>query len=589
MSEVFLAPLEWVRWAVTTVTAEHVLIGIVIYVLLVVPTILHAAFFKRHSRAALGWIAFIVSTPYIGAFLYVIFGVNRVRMRARKIRSRSLVALDELEELSREEQSRGRASESALEDFTEHERSMARIGRALTETPLVPRNDVRALYDGEETFPAMLDAIARATKRVWLTSYIFETNSVGMLFAEALIAAHQRGVDVRVIVDGIGQLNGGSILRPISRILRDAQVPVARFLPPRVIPPQFYINMRNHRKVLIIDGESVFTGGMNIGGRHMVLDERVRNPVQDLHFQLEGSIVRDFEWLFLKDWVFSLHYERRGRLQLPESELWQSLREERERLDQLPPAADVDGAEVVLEKPPLSFEDRTQRLVDGLRAKMANVEPSATEAPVLVSSEERARIFALMEKRHVEPRWISDVWCRLAVDGPDNTLNSLEMLIGGMIAAAEYRVYLISPYFLPTESITASLATAALRGVDVTIVVPYKSNEPLVEHAMYRSISWLIARGVRVLRQPDPFAHTKLLIVDDRYAQIGSTNLDPRSLRLNFEHVVEIYSKEFVDEMMAHYEPILAASEPLTIETVRARPWYQRTLDAFFWLFSPYL
>lgn len=565
-------------------TTRELVVAVIVYVSLAIPTLVHAAFFKRHSRAALGWIAFIVSAPVLGGVLYLLFGVNRVRLRSRSIRSGAEAALRIIDELAAEERALRAESWGAEAPLPDVAPAMIRIGAAVTDAPLVPGNAILPLHHGEEMFPELLAAIAAAKKRVWLTTYIFDTDALGLLVIDALIAAHQRGVDVRVVVDGVGQLNGGG-LRPASMRLRKAGVAVVRFLPPRLLPPQVYINMRNHRKVIVVDGEVAFSGGMNIGGRHLIADPWTPRPVQDLHFRLRGPIVRDLEWLFLQDWAFALEHERRRRFRMPSRELLRGLRK---APLSLPNDAREDSEAVLVTAAALPLAERTRRIKEGLRIQMRSDQDPAAALEGLSD----ARRHYLTQRMAIRPSAEAEVhgaWCRLVVDGPDLELNRLEMLISGVVAAAERRVFIVTPYFLPTESITASLAAAAMRGVDVRVIIPERSNEPLVEHAMYRMLVWLLRRGVRVLRQPGPFVHTKLILVDDAYVQMGSTNLDPRSLRLNFEHVIEIYSQPLVRQLEAHFAPVLDRCQEIREEDVRKRPWYTKSADAFCWLFSPYL
>src|SRR5690606_19755538 len=139
--------------------------------------------------------------------------------------------------------------------------------------------------------------------------------------------------------------------------------------------------------------------------------------------------------------------------------------------------------------------------------------------------------------------------CRVIADGPDGDLGKLRALIVGAIGFAERRVTIMTPYFLPPRELTGILQAAALRGLDVTIILPARNNLPYIHRATRHMLWELLERGVRVYYQPPPFVHTKLLIIDDGYAMIGSANLDPRSLRLNFELNVEIYDQDVTAEL----------------------------------------
>jgi cardiolipin synthase len=176
---------------------------------------------------------------------------------------------------------------------------MGDIGDRLTPHELVDGNAVDALFNGENAYPAMLDAIDSARRSVYLATYIFDTDETGDRFIDALGRARERGVDVRVIIDGIGQYYSWP---PATRELRRAGVPTELFLPPRLLPPRLSINLRLHRKGLVVDGCTAFVGGLNIGDRHLV--EIGDDAVADVHFRLDGPIATQLEREFLRTWEF---------------------------------------------------------------------------------------------------------------------------------------------------------------------------------------------------------------------------------------------------------------------------------------------
>jgi cardiolipin synthase len=179
--------------------------------------------------------------------------------------------------------------------------------------------------------------------------------------------------------------------------------------------------------------------------------------------------------------------------------------------------------------------------------------------------------------------------CRVVTDGPNEDLDKLIMILTGAVALSRRRVAIMTPYFLPPPTLINALQAAALRGVDVAVILPRVNNQPLT-HWASRNMLWeLLQFGVRIYYQPPPFAHSKLLLIDDVYAQIGSANLDPRSLRLNFELIVEVFDHSFITVMGEHFERIRAASTEETLAGVDARSLPVRVRDAFAWLLSPYL
>ncbi|MDD5711823.1 MAG: phospholipase D-like domain-containing protein, partial [Smithellaceae bacterium] len=179
--------------------------------------------------------------------------------------------------------------------------------------------------------------------------------------------------------------------------------------------------------------------------------------------------------------------------------------------------------------------------------------------------------------------------CRVISDGPDEGMGKLYMILSGIISSAQKSIRIMTPYFVPPREILAALQAATLRGVTVDIVLPEKNNLIFV-HWATRNLLWeLLTWGVNVYYQPPPFAHTKLIMVDDHYIQIGSANIDARSLRLNFELNVEIYDETLAKDLSDYFCEIKSRSKVVTLEEVDSRPFFERLRDSFAWLFSSYL
>lgn len=179
--------------------------------------------------------------------------------------------------------------------------------------------------------------------------------------------------------------------------------------------------------------------------------------------------------------------------------------------------------------------------------------------------------------------------CRVILDGPGSEADTLNDLFCGAINCARRSVRIMTPYFLPSHDIMSSLRGAALRGVDVRIVLPGYNNLPYVHWASFRLLPALLETGIRIWHQPPPFVHSKLLAIDGYYAQIGSANLDPRSLRLNFELNMEVFDRTFHDLVAVHIDDAIAESVELSPACLRSRPLPGKLRDAACWLFSPYL
>jgi cardiolipin synthase len=179
--------------------------------------------------------------------------------------------------------------------------------------------------------------------------------------------------------------------------------------------------------------------------------------------------------------------------------------------------------------------------------------------------------------------------CRVITDGPNEDIDRLALVLLSAVSAAQRRICIATPYFLPGRELIGALQAAALRGVTVSILLPGRNNLPYV-HWATRNMLWeLLQHGVEVRYQPPPFAHSKFLLVDEDYAQVGSANLDPRSLRLNFELNVEVFDTSFNADLAADFGAAWDVSRPVSLDEISHRGLAGRTRDAFCWLFSPYL
>ena len=456
---------------------------------------LHAMLYKRDPRAALGWVSACLLFPLFGPVAYYLFGINRIRTQARRLLSPGPRHLHIGYE-------RGLIGGNVVTNPTSMDTSLQKFANTadrLTSRPVAINNDVVMLCNGEQAFPAMLEAIAQAKHYILLISYLFESDVIGKQFAEALITAENRGVKVHVIVDGVGERYSWP---RISKKLKRAGIAVASFIPPKLWPPSLSINLRNHRKLLVVDGAVAFTGGMNISDRHWY-DSGSRKRTADVHFSIRGPVIEQLQVIFNEDWRFT-----------------------------------------------------TKQNLDFLKT------PESTSGRAC---------------------------CRCISDGPNQDLDKIALALIGAISVAEKSIFIQTPYFLPSREMIVALQSAALRKVDVRIILPSKSNLRYVDWAC-RNLLWeLLQYDVAIYFERPPFAHTKLFVVDGVYAQIGSANLDSRSLRLNFELNVELFSAEAVRPLTSYLERIQQRSEKTSLQNLDGRPFLTRVRDAACWLFAPYL
>jgi cardiolipin synthase len=454
----------------------------------------HVILHKRDARAAIGWVGLVWLVPGLGALIYAGFGVNRLRRRAIGLRrpppgSTSTGTL------------RARPPQADLAAAHPGLVALARLGERVGRRPLLAGNRVTPLCNGEQAYPAMLQAIEGATGSVCLSSFIFSADVIGRRFVAALVAAARRGVAVRVLVDAAGVRYSWP---PIHRVLGRAGVPVARFLPITSGRGLAFFNLRNHRKILVADGRVAFCGGMNVRDRHVV-SSGSRWPTRDVQFRLEGPVVGQVQEAFAEDWAFV-----------------------------------------------------TREVLEGPAWHPALEDAGSTAARVLTG-------------------------------GPDDDFEVTRNVLLGAISAATESVAIVTPYFLPDQAMIGALAVAALRGVRVDIVLPAHGNIPLVRWATPALLWQVLAPGCRVFLSPAPFDHAKLLVVDRSWTMFGSTNWDPRSLRLNFELDVECYDPALaaaVDDLVAERR---SASRRVTLAEMNGRPLAVKLRDGVARLFSPYL
>lgn len=469
----------------------------VLTVLLAVIASGHVVLYKRDSRAAVGWVGLIWLAPVVGSVLYILLGVNRIRRKAAEQRAlpRFDVATAEFELPPR---LRG---DVELPERLGQFATLARLVDRVAGRPLTPGNRVTPLPNGDAAFPAMLAAIEQAQTSVALGTYIFDNDPAGRLFADALERAVRRGVQVRVLIDAVGARYSWP---PIVRALRRRGIRVARFGQTALPWRMQYSNLRSHRKILVLDGRVGFTGGMNIR-QGCLVDQHPRNPVQDLHFQVEGPVVTHLMETFAEDWSFT-----------------------------------------------------TREMLAG---------PSW---------------FPSLEE-------VASVVARGINDGPDADFEKARMVFLGALACAQRSVRIVTPYFLPDSALITALNVTAIRGVRVDIILPEKGNLALVQWASTAQLWQNLENGCRIYYSPPPFDHSKVMLVDDGWVFVGSSNWDARSLRLNFEFQVECYDTELAAQLREIVEAKRMAARRITADELDGRSLPVRLRDGVARLAAPYL
>ncbi len=261
----------------------------------------HVLLNKQNERAAFGWLGLIVLSPLFGAALYWLFGINRIRRRARAERPNAAARLPPHRLVS--EGDALPAVGSSSHTLPGRWQQLLHLGCGIHDENYVDGNAMEPLVDGDTAYPQMLKAIDQAVQQVRLSSYIFALDEVGGQFVDALVRAHQRGVEVRVLIDGVGVTYGWS-LRRADRALRRQGVRTERFLSAFSRAGTRFVNLRNHRKILLVDGQLAFVGGLNIRENNLT-GVTGKHRTRDVHFCVRGPVVAQIDAAFRDDWRFA--------------------------------------------------------------------------------------------------------------------------------------------------------------------------------------------------------------------------------------------------------------------------------------------
>ena len=447
---------------------------------------------RKESSATIAWILALTFLPLVGVVLYWFLGRDRVRRPARAKRSATVQVRGRISALPRSDD--GPALAALISAHGGQLEGVMQLSAHVGHNDPVDGNRLDVLGGARAVYDAQLEAIENARDHVHLEYYIFRADETGERFRDALVAAVRRGVRVRLLYDGFGsrQLTG-RFLRPIV----DSGGFVAKFFPLDPLRHAWTINLRNHRKLMIVDGNVAFAGGINIGDEFL--------PWRDVHLRLEGPVVRQLQALFVEDWYFAARHD--------------------------------------LVHP--SFFPHL---------------PAVGESVVQIVS-----------------------------SGPDETVEAIHRLYFGAIASARNRVLLTTPYFVPDRALLVALQTAAMRGVEVRLILPGRSNHPMAFHAGRGYYEELLDAGVHIHEYTPGFLHQKTMVVDGRFATVGSANLDVRSFRLNFELIAVLWDAKVVGELERIFEDDLASSVAVDVASFRQRGISSRVREGVGRLFAPLL
>jgi cardiolipin synthase len=453
---------------------------------------------KKEPSSTAAWILALVFLPGIGATLFLLFGRDRLRIPVQdKPASDRAVT-------RRSHRHHSRTSAALVKEapatMALPDRELFRVASALASAEALPDNDVELLVDGNAAYEAIGRAIDAAEHHVHAEYYLVREGKTADWFAERLAAAAARGVRVRLLLDGYGSF---WISRRWVRSLRAAGVEVAFFLPARLI---FFqpMNLRNHRKIVVVDGDTAFTGGINVGDEY----RGAEGPWRDTHLAVRGPAASALARVFAQDWEFA-----------------------------------------------------TRRTIE-------------TEQVACVGA----------------PRAHGAATVAIVRSGPDiegTERETIHRVFFSAITLARSSVHITTPYFIPDRSIVVALQTAALRGVDVKLLFPGKSNHPVVWQAGRSFYEELLEAGVALYEYGPGMIHAKTMVVDGSIALVGSANMDLRSFRLNFEVHAVVRDEATAARLDACFADDLAVSRRIDPAAFQARGASKRVFEGVARFLSP--
>ncbi len=446
-------------------------------------------------EGTLAWIFFIVAFPGVGAVTYLLLASPSVKRTAlRKRRSRASVR----ESLA----ARAMADRTPNVEISALEESIIELATALAGFPPSVGNSVELLADSDRAFEEFEEAVRAAKKSIWAEYYIIRNDVTGRRFLDILAEKAREGVEVRLLYDAFGSLQINA--RGLASILAGggkAEV----FLSLNPLRRRWSVHLRNHRKMIIIDGQLGFTGGMNVGDEYSGrLRRRGGQRFHDSHLAIRGPAVGDLMQAFAEDWLFA-----------------------------------------------------TEKPID---------------VPTAPAAIEGARsIVAIVQS------------------GPDQEHNASGLVHFTGVACACERAYLTSPYFIPDQPMVRSLVSAAMRGVDVRLLVPRHCDVAIVGSAGRSYYRELLRVGVRIFEYRPSMLHAKTMVIDGAWGIVGSANVDMRSFRLNFELGALVIDPAFAGLLEKRFLDDLKQSTEVTAEAWSRRGFFSRFRDAVARLLSPLL
>jgi cardiolipin synthase len=468
--------------------------AVLVYDLTVLGVITLAIVRRRGFAGTLAWIFAIIALPGVGVVAYLLLANPHVA-RTRRAKRRATREF-------RQRRGRPHGTGGDRPRLTAAERGVLRLAERLSDVAPVAGNRVDLVSRNEEAARRMAEAIASAKKSVWAEYYMVKNDPTGSAFLALLARRAGEGLDVRLLYDAVGSWG---IDEAALRAIRAAGGHVEVFLPINPLRRRWAVHLRNHRKILVLDGKIAMTGGMNVGDEYS--GRRGRGPAaawRDTLLVLEGPAAGALAEVFAEDWSFATESEE------------------------------------ILEVPREEPEDR---------GSLVAVLPS----------------------------------------GPDQEANAARLAYFAGITSAVSRCWIASPYFIPDGPTNRALVTAALRGVDVRILLPEKNDVTLMGPAGRSYYLALVRAGARIFEYRPAMLHSKLMSIDGRWCLLGSANVDVRSFWLNFEISALVFDPSFATTVETQFEIDVADSREITPEILAGRGFWEALGEGVARLMSPLL
>lgn len=503
----------------------------------------------------MAWVMAILALPLVGSLAYLALASPSIARTTRRKRLRNQPLRSAAS--SRDWTAMGGAGSARgqLDGLCAPDASPAlvlRMASALTGLDSWSSNDVTLLVDAEDAVGEMAAALRAARRTIWVEFYIIKNDSTGARFLDLLTEQAGKGIEVRLLYDRLGSIG---IDAQRLEALRAAGGRVETFLPLNPLRRRWAINLRNHRKLIVVDGEIGFTGGMNVG------DEYSGRIGARLTRQVKGQIQRSIGSVR----AATRHEPAPTHTAAPG--------------EATPLAPGAAGAGAKGGGAAKAFRDTHLKLCGPAVVDLAQI---FAEDWSFATEEE------LPLPPAPAPRAGGEV-VSIVPSGPDQELNATGLVYFAGVATARQRVWLTSAYFVPDHAMIAALLSAALRGVDVRVLVPQKSDVALVDAAARSNFLALLRGGVRIFQYQPSVLHAKTMIVDGAWGMVGSANVDVRSFKLNFELGALVLGPRFAERMESRFKRDLEQSREVTVKELEERSFRERLRDGAARLVSPLL